>query len=66
MSDTWHPMLEVEQKHKISFNGCLIHPKENEEWDDDADGILRFDGYAIVPRDYFEELERKVGALRGV
>jgi hypothetical protein len=53
-TQTWHPMLDIEQKHKIKFGGII--PKDVDDPFPDGE-ILDLSDYVIVPRERLQELE---------
>jgi len=53
-------MQDLERKHKIRFGDCMIIPKPDGDFDDDASGHLSFDGYAIMPRAHYEGIIKTV------
>jgi len=59
MDRQWHPMLEVELKHRLNLKGTLIIPLPDEEFEDDENGFLSLERYAIVPRELFARLEKE-------
>jgi len=57
-------MLEFEEKHQVSFDGCAIIAKIKEQnfWEGRGK-IASFEEYTIVPVDHYQKI---IGAARAV
>jgi hypothetical protein len=51
---TFHPMSDIEDRHKIKFGGII--PKDVDDPFPTVDGKLDLNDYMLVPRDRYKKL----------
>lgn len=56
MVDKYEPMADLESAHKLTFHNCTIIPRDVDEPFPEVDGVLSFEGYAIVPKTLWKEV----------